>query len=285
MSSMFKPTNGPSSFLPEDYVASKAESRANILVLSLFAIVLASVLGAFVVTQRQVHAINARKERVNVQIEAAGKKIEQVKALEQQRAQMMEKAEITAALVERVPRWAVVGEIALRTPLDMRLEQVWIKSTRVEPPKGPAPGAPAAPVIKSLTQKLTGEKPKEPERPKPQAPRFTYAVTIEGAALKNNDIADYISGLKRSPILEKVEMAYIRDAKINDTVLRKFQITATLKSDTDPRLLAQSLKGVMDARTAAIAGREAEKNGEKTATTPEKLEPGATAVVPEKENH
>ena len=42
MSSMFKPTNGPSSFLPEDYVASKAESRANILVLSLFAIVLVS---------------------------------------------------------------------------------------------------------------------------------------------------------------------------------------------------------------------------------------------------
>ena len=37
---------GKSSFLPEEYVAAKSEARANILVLSLFAVVLAGVIGA-----------------------------------------------------------------------------------------------------------------------------------------------------------------------------------------------------------------------------------------------
>jgi Tfp pilus assembly protein PilN len=265
---------GGSSFLPEDYVARKAETRANILVLSLFAVVLAGVLGAFVVTQKSLHEINARKERVNTEIELAGKKIEQVKALEQQRAQMMEKAEITAALVERVPRWAVMGEITLRTPPEMRLEQLWIKSTRIEPPKVPTTAP--APAVKSLTAKITGTPTKEPERPKPMAPRFTYAVTIEGAAVKNNDVADFISGLKESPILDKVEMAYIRDSKEKDVVLRKFQITASLKGDVDPNVLAGSLRKVMTDRLAALAGYEAQKKADAAK--------GTNAVAVEKES-
>ena len=52
---------------------------------------------------------------------------------EEQRAQMMEKAEITAALVERVPRWAVMGEVTLRMPMSMRLDSLTIKSSRTDP--------------------------------------------------------------------------------------------------------------------------------------------------------
>ena len=138
MSNPFRPVAPvSSSFLPEDYVARKTESRVNILILALFALVLGGVVAAFVVTNRHWHGIRARQLIVNDQWSQEGKKMDQLKALQGQRAQMMEKAEITAALIERVPRWAVLGEIALRMPVDMRLDTLMIKSTRANPVVAP----------------------------------------------------------------------------------------------------------------------------------------------------
>jgi Tfp pilus assembly protein PilN len=248
------------SFLPEDYIKAKSESRANILTLGLFAVTLACVLGAFVVTKGMVQSVQARKARVNEQFSLAGKKIDQLKSLESQQAQMMEKAEITSALIEKVPRWAVLGEITLRMPTDMKLELLQVKSTRTEPPKPPPPTkATPSQGIKSLTSKVAnavkGEQPKEPERPKPQVVRFDYALIIEGSALRNNDVADFLASLKRSPVLDKVDMPYIREQRDGDRELRKFQITATIKNSLDTKVLADSLKTLVAERAAALATR------------------------------
>ena len=40
-------------FLPEDYLAQKAERRTNLICLALFAVVMMAVVGAFLVTNRQ----------------------------------------------------------------------------------------------------------------------------------------------------------------------------------------------------------------------------------------
>ncbi|MFA6045837.1 MAG: PilN domain-containing protein [Phycisphaerales bacterium] len=281
MNTLMKSPGAPrNSFLPEDYVAGKMETRANILVLTLFAIVLGSVLGAFVVTNKAVSALNARKARVNESVRLAGQKIDQVKSLENQRAQMMDKAEITSALIERVPRWAVVGEIALRAPKEMRLETLQIKSTRIDPPKPPPPAITPQTTVKSLTAKVTGKPVKEPERPKPQAPRFKYALTIEGSAVKNNDVADFLGGLKQSPTLEDVEMAYIREAKIGETVVRQFQITAKVKNDVDGEMLSASLKKLMTDRMALLGETPDDAPKDNKTSTPGKQ----TADVPEKES-
>src|SRR4051794_3901496 len=98
MSNPFRPVApASSSFLPEDYVARKTETRVNILILGLFALVLGGVVAAFVVTNQRWQALRQRQSTVNEQCELEGKKIDQLNALESQRAQMMEKAEITAA--------------------------------------------------------------------------------------------------------------------------------------------------------------------------------------------
>lgn len=263
MGNPFSPA-GPAhnSFLPEDYIRARAESRANIITLTLFAIVLSSVMGAFVVTKQSVEQVAKRKEFVNQQFQEAGKRIEQLKALEGQQAQMMEKAEITAALVEKVPRWAVLAELTFRMPTDMRLDSLVIKSTRPKVEAPPPSNAPKPPAIKSIAGKVAGaikSEQKEPERPRPQVPRFTYALTLEGTAVRNQDIADYLASLKESPVLDKVEMAFIREAKENDRDLRKFQITATVKSNLDTAVLADSLKNLVASRTrqTAEAGKDA----------------------------
>lgn len=270
------------SFLPEDYIRAKAESRANIITLTLFAIVLAGVMVAFVVTRGSVQQVGKRKEFVSLQFEEAGRKIEQLKSLESQQAQMMEKAEITAALIEKVPRWAVLAEITFRMPTDMRLDSMVIKSTRPAVVAPVPANTPKPPAIRSIAgkvkAKLGAEEPAEPERPRPEVPRFTYAMTLEGSAVKNQDIADFLESIKQSPVLDNLEMAYIREAKEGDRELRKFQITATVRTELDTAALSASLQRLVAARMRQVA--EAGEAGEADQSV---AGPSPTAAVSEKE--
>lgn len=246
---------GGGSFLPEDYIAARSEARANIITLTLFAVVLGAVIAAFLATHQRWQSIKRRQIEVNQLYTAETKKIEQLKSLESQRASMLEKAEITASLVERIPRWAMLGEITLRMPERMRLDEFKLKSQRVEV-KAPAPNAPPPPAIKSLTKKITGKNDRAaPEPVKVTAPRFEYAVTIGGTAEENNDIADFLSSLKSSPVFERVELGFIRESKEADRTLRKFEITAALRNDADTQDVSISLKELVAAKQRRLAER------------------------------
>ncbi len=257
MSNPFRPVAPvSSSFLPEDYVARKTESRVNILILALFALVLGGVVAAFVVTNRHWHGIRARQLIVNDQWSQEGKKMDQLKELQGQRAQMMEKAEITAALIERVPRWAVLGEIAHLMPVDMRLDKLMIKRNRANPVVAPPTTGPgAAPIVKSLTDKIKGTTPPPPKPKVVQVPKFTYALTITGSTAKNTDVADFLAALKASPVLKNVELTFIKEAKEKDRELRKFEILAQVTSETDTAQLASSLQKLIADRTALLDGK------------------------------
>jgi hypothetical protein len=89
-------------------------------------------------------------------------------------------------------------------------------------------------------------------------------------------VADFLASLKASPIFTNVEMAFIRETKEKDRELRKFQITANIRTDADTAKLADSLQKL-------IADRTAQMDPEKTDVGPQPLtgpQP-ATAVVPE----
>lgn len=288
---------GKSSFLPEEYVAAKSEARANILVLSLFAVVLAGVIGAFMVTIQEKITLERRIASVVEREKEAGARKEQLRELEKQRAQIMEKAEITAALFERVPRWTVLAEVTMRMPTAMRLDSLGIKSTRIEiKPPAPPPGTPkpTAAQAKSLAAKAAAApKPAVPaEKPKVLPPRFEYALTISGAADQNNDIADFLTSLKESPALDKVEMTFIREARQDDKDLRLFELTATVRTSVDSAALAASLKDLVVKRTELLAATEAveaQKKGKAassstpgTPVTP--VTPATASVLEPKEN-
>src|SRR5215813_10519693 len=106
---------GPS-FLPEDYLLRKKERRSNMISLSLFCIVMFGVIAAFFVTSRQWNDVKTRQAKINTEYTAESKKIDQLNVLEAQKREMMEKAEITAALIERVPRSILLAEIINRMP-------------------------------------------------------------------------------------------------------------------------------------------------------------------------
>jgi Tfp pilus assembly protein PilN len=232
---------GGGSFLPEDYVARKVELRANLLCLSLFGVVMFGVVAAFFVTNRQWLNVRREQEAITVQYTEQAQKIEQLKELESQKASMIAKAEVTTALIEKVPRSVLMAELITRMPREITLLDLELTSKRIKDPV-PAAGAQAAaqPKIKSIggpgvVAQNPGAAPTPPADTKVRPPRFEYKLKITGVARVNNDIADYMAGLQECPLLEKVEFKHIRSKTIDKVDWREFIIEAVIRSDADAR--------------------------------------------------
>jgi len=238
-----KQASANASFLPADYVIRKAEVRNNIIVLSLFALILAAVGMAFVYNTKQKMNLASEYRALKDQCENESKKIEQLKRLQEARATMLEKAEITGALVEKLPRWAVLGEVAYRLGETMKFERVEMKGTRVA---GASPALPA-PVVKSLTADAAAKQKATSTGAK--APSFTYDLTIAGTAEENNHVADFLASLKRSPALRDVELQYIKETRLGEETYRSFEIVARLRGEPGKQKLADSLRKLIADRT------------------------------------
>lgn len=251
-----RPDSSGGSFLPQDYVARKSELRANLICLGLFGVVMFCVVGAFFVTNRQWLQVQQSQKAITVQYGQEAAKIEQLKRLEAQKADMMEKAEITTALIEKVPRSTLMAELITRMPKDITLLEFHLVSKRAKEPvvlKTPAKGG--GPAVKSLAppKAVAGPKggapakPAEPERIPP--PKFEYTLKLVGVARVNNDIADYQTNLNNCTLLDKVELKFIKEHTIDKVDMRKFEIEAVIRAEAD----ARGIEPVKDLRSATGA--------------------------------
>ncbi|MEA5557669.1 PilN domain-containing protein [Nodularia spumigena] len=225
------------SFLPEDYVSRKADNRANILCLGLFAVVMAGVVSAFMVTNRQWEGVKKEQEAINASYEQESKKIAQLKDLEAQRTSMIDRGEITTALIERTPRSMLMAQLVTTLPEGITLLNTEVKSKRLAVVAPPPEAQTQTRSLSSRASKPASKssktsksaKAEPPPPPRPQAPRFESTLAITGVAGENQQIADYLAALKQSQLLEAVELVYIKEAIMADMALRRFQINAKLR--------------------------------------------------------
>ncbi len=219
------------SFLPEDYLRGKKEANANVINLILFGVVLFGVIAAFFVTNQQWTAVRAQQAEINKAYTAETAKIEQLKMLEGQKSEMMDKAEITAALIEKVPRSILMAEMINRMPERVTLADLQLKSTRVKEmvvKKSPANQP------KSLATKGAAEADKTPRKePLPKPPKIEFAITLTGFSATDTDVADYHAALKECPLLDRVELVSSQETKVEDVAMRKFRIEAQIRLSAD----------------------------------------------------
>lgn len=232
-----RPADGGESFLPEDYVRSRGERRANLISLSLFGVVMLCVVGAFFVTNRRWMSVRDQREIIDGLYQQQAMRIEQLKDLEEQRSEMIQKAEMTTTLMELVPRSVLLAELSRRLPsgmtvLELELQSQQVKASRVVDTKSRQ----SAKGVRSLSKDKKSSKKKDEEN-RPEPPRYRQTVTVEGVARRNDDIAEYLARLKESDLFESVELAFIKESKIADTQFRRFELVATINEDTDAREL------------------------------------------------
>ena len=220
------------SFLPEDYLAKRAEKRTNLICLALFAIVMATVFGAFLVTNRQWSQVKSAQAAINANYQDAGKQIQELSELEKQRDDMLDKAELAAALVERVPRSILLAELINRMPPQLGVLEFDLRSERRQPERTVVKRGDA----KRISGKQRAQtREQAEEQVKIEAPQYIVSVAMVGVAPTDLEVSRYMTELNAYPLLQDVSLVYSEEKEIEGRRLRQFRISMKLAPEADVR--------------------------------------------------
>src|SRR5688500_4211509 len=109
------------SFLPDDYMEKKLRRRTNAILGTLFLVVVSSIGGTFVWKERATQRLQKQRASLQMEMAEAAKPIEQFKQMQDKQRQLAQQAELTASLLERVPRSYLLAEITNGIPSGVSL--------------------------------------------------------------------------------------------------------------------------------------------------------------------
>ncbi|HEB60211.1 MAG TPA: hypothetical protein ENJ06_00135 [Phycisphaeraceae bacterium] len=226
-----------SSFLPEDYVEQRAERRTNVLSLTLFAIVMTAVIAAFLVTNRQWNTVKTQQRAINIAYTNAAKDIEQLEILQEQQTKMMHKAELTSALIERVPRSILLAELINRMPENVSLLEF---SLEQKEPKKVRGRHGASSTTRDLKKKSSRRSTKKEEKEKQEeqvieVPKYETVMKMTGIAPTDVEVSAYIAALNQCDLLKSVTLKYTENSMVEDKQVREFNISMVLNPQADAR--------------------------------------------------
>jgi hypothetical protein len=218
------------SFLPDDYLERKAQRRTNLIFALLFFIELLAIAGTFVISERANVAVDNEHETISKTYTEAAKRIQLKQQLEQKQATMEKQAELSASLLEKIPRSFLMAKITNSLPAGVSLIDVNLES-KLRAGTGSAPmGAKTA-----FEQKKSAADPKKPAAPLQQAKIYDVSMKITGVAYTDVQVAQFISKLNTLQVFKDVNLIISDQYKDADEgqQLRKFQLELTVNSNAD----------------------------------------------------
>ena len=211
------------SFLPDDYMEKKLRRRTNAILGGLFLIVVTAIGGTLTWKERTTRELERQKAELDAQMANAAKPIEQFKQMQDKQRELARQAEITASLLERVPRSFLLAEITNGIPSGVSLLDFNMDSHL------------RAPGTVSTAPKTAFEQRKaEVESASPAAPParvYDVHMKITGVANTDVQVAQFISKLNHSALLRDVNLVVSDEFKQGNDVMRKFQIEMVLNPD------------------------------------------------------
>jgi Tfp pilus assembly protein PilN len=231
------------SFLPDDYLERKRQRRTNVICATLFAAVMGTIGTTFSFSERSLRSVERQHMLIDAEYTDAAKRIEQVQQLLTKQRTMARQAEITAALLEKVPRSNVLAEITNGLPSGVSLTDFVLESKKRQPATPP----PSAAAQGGTFQVKSAAAQSAAANPAPEPQTYDVFMKLSGLASTDVQVAQLISRLNRTRIFKDVNLL------ITDTfqptpggdVMRKFQIELALNNDAD----VQTIK---DTKTAAV---------------------------------
>src|SRR5688500_10211232 len=99
------------SFLPDDYLETKRQRRTNVICAVLCLGIMAAIGIGFSSIEGSLRAAERENQDVNKQYAEAATRIEQDKQMQDKQRRMAGQAELTASLLEKVPRSVLLAEM------------------------------------------------------------------------------------------------------------------------------------------------------------------------------
>ncbi|MDG2424724.1 MAG: PilN domain-containing protein [Phycisphaerales bacterium] len=219
------------SFLPNEYTEQRIDRRTHVMAMLLFIVVLAAVFAAFLWKRNEWNRVEQIRRDVELRYEAAGAEVEQLMVLKVAQQSTVNRAELAAALVEKVPRSILLAELINHMPSGLGLLDLKLESTRIVDPDKNKP-------TKGRKQRA-GTRPKK-QNERPEAPRYNTKLSLTGFAPTDVHVSEFLAALNDHPLLENVNLVSSQETVAEDRTIREFKLTAALPSDADVRVLANS---------------------------------------------
>ena len=227
--------------LPDDYLKKRSQRRSNIVCMALFAVVITAVIGANAVTSRSENLTLEVQKRVNEEYARATEHIQHKQALEMRKAVMLQKAELTASLAERMPRSTVLGIVATACPKGVSFDELTLLC-KPRPVKSP-------PSSKSRRRQKTTLSTKSRKTAAP--PPVDVSMTISGLAETDTQVARFIANLASNrPLIQDVNLVFSqekragldpKDPKNKGVIIREFEVRLRLDPEVDALKMVKSI--------------------------------------------
>lgn len=236
------------SFLPDDYLERKQSRRTNAICATLFVIVVGSVFAAWWFTKRSLAGLELQYTAIDGQYTEAAKRIEQVRQMQDKQRTMATQAELTASLLERVPRSHLLAEITNAMPAGLSLLEFDLTS-RVRPTAVKLPAANQPNVSAFDAAKAAQEQAKKTPEPR----KYDVSMKLTGVAQNDVQVAAFITKLGVSKLFKEVNLAVSEEHEMDNRKVRKFTMDLTL--DPEARVLTDGTKSV-PMKTSAKGGAQ-----------------------------
>ena len=217
------------SFLPVEYTEQRRDRRTHILAMLLFIIVMSGVVSAFFWKRTEWRKIEQVRQDVERRYEAAGIEVAQLMVLQQAQQATVEKAELAAALVEKVPRSILLAELINHMPPGLGLHELKLESTRIIIKPDPKD--------KNKHKGRTATRDAEVKGP-PQAPIYDTRLSLTGFAATDVHVSEFLSALNDHVLFQNVNLVSSQENISDNQVAREFKIRMGLRQDADSRSLA-----------------------------------------------
>ena len=226
------------SFLPEDYLENKAQRRANAICAILFLVTMVTIGFAFTTGERSLRDMQKEHAAKFQEVTLAAKRIDQFKQLQDKQRTMARQAELSAALLEKVPRSLILAKITNSLPTGCSLTDLALTST-----KHASQQQPAAPRTAFEAKQAKGNAIPEVA----EAKVYDVTMKITGLAPTDTQVGELIQRLKVVPLFKDVNLIISDTQKDNDKKngdgpeYRRFQIEMTLDPNVDASEMAETL--------------------------------------------
>jgi Tfp pilus assembly protein PilN len=182
-------------------------------------------------SERATHELVKQHDDVDRQYAEAAKRIQQVKEMQEKQRKMAHQAEVTASLLERVPRSYLLAEFTNSLPPGVSLIDLSMDS-RLK--SAPAPAVPKTPFEQKKAELEAQNKPGGAAAP--QAKTYDVMLKLTGVARTDVQVAQFISKLSQSKLLKDVNLVIIDQFTVDADKVRKFQLDMLLnpEANVDP---------------------------------------------------
>ncbi len=214
-------------FLPQEYIDKRIERRTNFISLTLFVIVMGTVIAAYMVTDQQRVMRKQEMQQVAEEFNRAAEQIEELENLKDQKAKMLNKAEVTSMLKERPNRTLLLSELINRMPPTLSLLNFDMST---ETPRRATVERTSMDRGRNQARRRAGS---DDDSDQPQVQPSQVKIEIVGVAPTNAELSQFLSAVRRCALFKDANIALSEQTRIEEKPMYRFRMVMEVDQEVD----------------------------------------------------